>query len=103
MRVVNIEDFDDNGEPYVYIGRGCGRFAGSKWRNVFYIGQHGTRKEVIEKYRIWLHSNSALMSQLMELDGKILVCHCKPKPCHGDVLVETIENKKILDTVFKDI
>lgn len=25
-----------------------------------------------------------------ELDGETLACYCKPKPCHGDVIVEYI-------------
>ena len=91
-RVVHI----DSGEDYFYIGRP------GKWSNPFHIGQHGTRKECIEQFRIWLHSNKTLMSEIMELDGKVLGCHCKPKSCHGDVLVETIENKKILDMVFEN-
>ena len=95
-RVVHI----DSGEDYVYIGRHS--ISGSKWSNPFHIGQHGTRKEVIEKYRIWLHSNKTLMSEIMELDGKVLGCHCKPRPCHGDVIVQTIETKKILDMIFED-
>lgn len=29
---------------------------------------------------------------LRSLKGKRLGCHCKPQPCHGDILVEIIEN-----------
>jgi hypothetical protein len=29
-----------------------------------------------------------LINQVSELKGKILGCWCKPKPCHGDILVE---------------
>jgi len=34
------------------------------------------------------------MSQLMELDGMVLGCWCRPKACHGDVLVELIDQVK---------
>lgn len=80
-RVVNIsfERCD------AYIGRG------SKWGNPFHIGQHGTREEVIALYRNYL-LNSPLLSHLSELRGKTLGCHCKPLPCHGDILVELIES-----------
>lgn len=72
----------------VYIGRP------SIWGNPFEIGKHGNREEVIEKYRKYVLDNPLLMSQLMDLDGTVLGCWCKPKPCHGDVLVELIEQVK---------
>lgn len=31
-----------------------------------------------------------LMKSLPELKGKTLGCWCKPYPCHGDVLVELL-------------
>lgn len=67
----------------VYIGRP------SKWGNPFVIGKHGTREEVIAKYRDYLMSNSTLLaSAKRELRGRDLVCFCAPLPCHGDVLLE---------------
>lgn len=66
----------------VYIGRP------SKWGNPFIIGRDGTREEVIEKYREYIMQRPDLLSDLHELKGKVLGCWCKPKPCHGDVLVE---------------
>lgn len=68
----------------VYIGRG------SIWGNQFRIGVHGTRDEVIVKYRNWILKQPHLLSRLHELKGKILGCYCAPKPCHGDVLKELI-------------
>lgn len=70
----------------VYIGRG------SKWGNPFAIGKDGTRLEVIQKYKKYILSNNELIKQLSELEGKILGCWCKPKSCHGDVLVDLINN-----------
>lgn len=69
----------------VYIGRP------SKWGNPFTIGKDGTRKEVIEKYKNWLLENDELLSDIIELDGKVLGCWCKPNACHGDVLVEILD------------
>ncbi len=69
----------------VYIGRG------SPWGNPFVIGEHGTREEVIAKYRTWIQTQPALMKALPRLKGKTLGCFCAPLPCHGDVLVELIE------------
>lgn len=72
----------------VYIGRP------SKWGNPFISGKDGTRKEVIEKYRVWLLDQPDLMSSLPELEGKILGCWCKPKSCHGDVLADLANRPK---------
>ena len=68
----------------VYIGRG------SKWGNPFVIGKDGTREEVIEKYEKYLRNNSDLIGSLPELSGEILGCFCKPKACHGDVLIKLL-------------
>ena len=82
-RVVHCkkEDYD------IYIGRP------SKWGNPF---KDGTRKQVIEKYRKYVLSNRELLDNLDELEGKVLGCWCKPKSCHGDVLVELIEKKGMI-------
>ena len=81
-KVVNLKE----SEYTVYIGRP------SKWGNPFKIGKDGTRKEVLEKYRQYLLNNKLLMEDILSLDGEILGCYCKPKACHGDIIVETIEN-----------
>lgn len=84
-RVVNKykEDYD------IYIGRG------SKWGNPFSIGKDGTREEVIEKYRVYLweqiKSGQVTKESLHELNGSVLGCFCKPKACHGDVLIKALE------------
>lgn len=73
----------------VYIGRG------TMWGNPFKSGEDGTRTEVIEEYRKYilyrLSIGSIKESDLLSLKGKRLGCSCKPKACHGDVLVELIE------------
>ena len=69
--------------PYdVYIGRP------SKWDNPFVIGKHGTRDEVIQRYREWLMSQPELLAEVKTLKGKVLGCYCAPAACHGDVLSE---------------
>jgi hypothetical protein len=88
LKVVNIN------EPYdVYIGRNI-VYGDNKWGNPFRIGQDGTRKEVIEKYRTWIWQQKDLLSEMLSLDGKTLGCHCKPKSCHGEVIIEVIESLK---------
>jgi hypothetical protein len=78
----------------VYIGRPCKSFAGSKWGNPFLIGRDGDRAQVIQKYREWIVKQSELMGSLDELRGKVLGCWCKPLPCHGDVLIELLEQSE---------
>jgi hypothetical protein len=73
----------------VYIGRG------SKWGNPYKIGIDGTRSEVIEKYRNYILNNKELLNDLPELKGKILGCWCYPKRCHGEVLLELIEQQRL--------
>ncbi len=68
----------------VYIGRG------SKWGNPYIIGKHGTREEVIDLYREYIGSSPNLIACLPELVGKDLVCYCRPRACHGDVLLELV-------------
>jgi len=71
----------------VYIGRP------SEWGNPFIIGRDGTRREVIEKYKAWILTQSTLLAKLPTLKGEILGCYCFPKNCHGHVLVELIESE----------
>jgi len=68
-----------------YIGRP------SKWGNPYSIGKDGTREEVIEKYRKYILNSPELLKALPELKGKRLGCWCFPLACHGDILVQLIE------------
>lgn len=76
-------------EPYdVYIGRG------SIWGNPFTIQEYGRDRciPMYEQYiRQRLHEEPDLYLQLLELKGKRLGCFCKPKACHGDILVKLIQ------------
>ena len=83
-RVVHCkrEEFD------VYIGRG------SRWGNPYShkvgtLAEHvvESRTEAIQKFEEYLLSNEELMASLPDLKGKILGCWCKPKSCHGDILL----------------
>lgn len=92
IRVEN-KRFNDEG---IYIGRG------SVLGNKFRIGVDGSRKEVIEKYRMWLwgeikRNNRVVVNELWRLieigreKDLVLLCWCKPLPCHGDVVKSCIE------------
>ena len=78
-KVVNLK----HAKYDVYIGRG------SKWGNPFsHIGSYMSRRECIKAYEVWLNQQPELMAALHELKGKILGCHCRPDPCHGEVLAK---------------
>jgi len=72
--------------PYdVYIGRG------SDFGNPYIIGVDGDRDEVINKYCKYFYkriNEEPLFKLRVEgLRGKTLACFCKPKSCHGDVII----------------
>lgn len=86
--VVNVwtQPFD------VYIGR-SGRGFPSLFGNPFYLG---TREENIMKFREYfinkVNSNPHFKEEVLKLKGKALGCFCAPKPCHGDVIKEYLDN-----------
>jgi len=90
MKVVNLRK-----EKYThYIGRG------SIFGNPYKIGKDGTREEVIHKYEQWTRSYmyniisnlggfSDLGRAIYDLpEDAILGCYCKPKACHGDIIIK---------------
>ena len=99
-RVANIRDLPSGWkkEPrYVYIGRGgpygnpvkvgnyvcpeCGDF-----------GVHQTRGSTLVCYEAYLRRRIAEgLLDIFGLQGKTLVCFCKPDHCHGDIIVKVLE------------
>lgn len=79
--------------------------------NPYVIGVDGTRAEVIGKYKLWLWkqikdgleqegkgqaANLAFASlRRLQRQGRTepirLICHCKPLPCHGEVIQAALE------------
>lgn len=84
----------DSGEAFdVYIGRK------TPWGNPFPIEHEingDKRKEVIEKFRVYFQeefvNKPENLKHLLTLRGMRLGCHCRPLPCHGDVIAEFINN-----------
>lgn len=83
----------------VYIGRP------SKWGNPFtHIDDRKTaahfivssREEAVQKYKEWILEGDGkwLLDHLHELEGKTLGCWCAPKLCHGNALIEIINERK---------
>ena len=63
----------------------------SDWGNPFILGPDGDRATVIESFRIYFDRKLSLHKRLGELRGKVLACWCCPESCHGDVLIEKVE------------
>ncbi len=81
----------------VYIGRASPRrgFMASKWANPFKIVGSRNRERAVTMYEEYIRNAPELWDDLLELDGKVLGCWCKPLACHGDVLVKLIEERKL--------
>ena len=80
---------------YVYIGDGSGyaKEKRSAWHNPYNMKKHNiTRERAVAEYREYLFRSPGLMARTEELRGKLLVCWCHPKPCHGEVLIELLEH-----------
>lgn len=102
--VVNVQtdEFD------VYIGRRSTRardvrcHTASEFANPFkvgpWLGDAQTPADAIAMFeqdlRLRLALDPALKARLLALEGKRLGCWCKPKACHGDVLVKLIHEFK---------
>ena len=87
MKVLNRHDgvqMDDSN--IIYIGR-PGMFG-----NPFQMHGEDSRKEVIERYRLWFDGQMRFYPQfrlrVLQLRGHDLACWCAPKPCHGDVIID---------------
>ena len=79
----------------VYIGRpSCWGNPFSHKDNTLAEFKVSSVEEAIEKYEAWVRQQPGLMESLEELDGKVLGCWCFPKPCHGDVLIKLLKERK---------
>jgi len=66
----------------VYIGRG------SPWGNPFRVGKDYARGDAITAYEALITSHPEIIEDIKrELKDKDLVCFCKPRACHGDILL----------------
>ena len=75
----------------LYIGRAFAEFPESIWHNPIHLWNPNDIEErfrVLDQYKAYILRRPDLIAALPELEGKILGCWCRPKPCHGDVLVE---------------
>lgn len=86
------EGKDDHGnrrripKPWIYIGRG------TELGNPYTVAEHGQDALILYREEL-LHRLRRNDKKLLEAMRAItvehhLVCSCKPRPCHGDVVVE---------------
>jgi hypothetical protein len=82
------------GDRWVHIGR-ANSHAGlpaSPLANPFKVRDFGGRGQTLPHYRRWLWQriqagDEAVISALSAIDeSTVLVCWCKPGPCHGDIV-----------------
>jgi hypothetical protein len=78
---------------YVYIGRNLKYSHDVRYGNPFRVEEFG-REGAIIKYREWLYSEECTLTEndIWFLLDKTLICHCKPKKCHGEVLLEYLDD-----------
>ncbi|AYV86944.1 MAG: protein of unknown function DUF4326 [Sylvanvirus sp.] len=86
----------------IYIGRNMafyvpGTFK-SKWANPFPVKTHG-RDKCLELYREYILNSPTLAAALPELKGKTLGCWCHPEPCHGNILIELVNNTEVREEI----
>jgi hypothetical protein len=76
---------------WAYIGRKGGGLFG----NPFTAERHG-RDRAIALFRVYFHNrlerDESFRAAVLALRGKVLVCHCKPLACHGDVIAEYLNS-----------
>jgi hypothetical protein len=92
-----------NDENNIYIGRKGVVFIdnirypqqSSNFANPYKIGKDGTREEILLKYKNYivnkLKNDKDLVIELLLLKDKNLGCWCCPEKCHGDILLELID------------
>lgn len=91
VKITTVINIDSGENCDAYIGRG------SDFGNPYAIGFDGDREDVKRKFKYdfdkdYLREGAAVKEKLKKLQGKRLGCHCKPEPCHGDVLAEYLNS-----------
>lgn len=74
------------------------------WGNPYRVSEYG-RTKALELYKEHLkteiRSGRITINDLESLRGKRLICCCKPKPCHGDIIADLV-NRFFKDTPTLD-
>lgn len=84
-------------EGAIYIGRYSAKHGlpQSKYHNPIKLQEGEPRGSTMDKYRkyLWgeIKAGRITVEELANLYGTNLVCYCKPKPCHGGILMAAIK------------
>ena len=99
--VINIKDAPKGWEKdsqYVYIGRQGYGWDGT-WGNPYVLRKEIDRNKILNDYMLWFYKQPDEWKDRLynATVDKILVCFCKPKMCHGDIIasyVNVIKQRK---------
>lgn len=76
----------------------------TKFGNPYRLKEDGgqyTREESVERYEEWfkekLKTDQKFKQEVDELKGETLGCWCKPKACHGDVILKYLRGRMEID------
>lgn len=67
----------------------------SKWANPYHINNTNSREDVCSLYKTYILNKIKQDPEyynIEELKNKHLGCWCKPEMCHGDILLELLQN-----------
>lgn len=90
MTATTVVHWDDRpmDEDWVYIGRKGGGLFGNPFVPVG-LGPE-QRKRCIEEFAAYFYARMQrdlhFAFEVGRLSGRVLVCHCKPLACHGDII-----------------
>lgn len=80
----------------VYIGR-AGKGHDGYFGNPIRLEDEGQRVFVLQQFERYFYDrldrDPEFKARVRELKGKVLGCFCKPKLCHGDIIVDYLENE----------
>lgn len=92
--LVNVSRYDGSKSEICMIDRN------TQFGNPFRLEDDGgdyTREESVEAYREWfkekIKSDPEFREAVENLKGETLGCWCKPKPCHGDVILDYLRGR----------
>jgi len=99
-KYTNLKEWMED-ENNVYIGRSGIVFIDGKrfpkkasmWANPFIV-ENNRNETVLSPYEKYIRNkieNEYGVEELLKLKGKTLGCWCKPKSCHGDILIRLIK------------
>jgi len=63
----------------------------SDWGNPFVMGDDGDRDTVCNSYELFFQLKLSLHIRIKELQGAVLGCWCYPNKCHGEYLIQQLE------------